>query len=121
MGNTDKPLPAQIVKVVQQKREGISGEAIIVRFNFDGKSREEDFASPLLTEESMLLWRRITLSVILNQRGINVSDGRIQNFEEYQKAVDQKEVFIAFDGAEVYAIGSDPKQMFFPYEYGLWD
>jgi len=121
MKETEQPIKARITKALQQKRENILGEAIMLTFEFEGKTREEDFGSPLLTEENMLLWRRITLSVILDQRSIKVEDSRVQNFEEYKQAVEQQEVFIAFNGVEVYAVGANPKNMFFPYEYGLWD
>jgi len=121
MKETEQPIKARITSAVQQKRENILGEAIMLSFEFEGKTREEDFGSPLLTEENMVLWRRITLSAVLDQRSVKVEDPRVQDFEQYKSAVVQKEVFIAFNGAEVYAVGANPKNMFFPYEYGLWD
>jgi len=117
--DSERPLPAKIIRVVQQTRDEIMGEALIIKVEYEGKNREEDFASPLLTLENMLLWRRITLAAIFDQRGINIEDPRIQDFEEYKKAVEQKDVYIAYDGVEVYALGANPKNMFFPYEYGL--
>ena len=113
-------IKARILSVETATQYGIHADSIIVSFEFDDRARKEDFGSPFLSEENILLWRRLVLCVVLDER-VPANDGRYTIFEQYKSKVEGEDVYIAFDGREVFAIGKDPKNMFFPHEYGLWD
>jgi hypothetical protein len=114
-----QPISARIVSVVTETAEDMNGDSVIVSFDYQGVRRNEDFGSPPLDGENIAQWRRLVLSVALDQK-VSENDPRIKDFDLYKKELEQKEVYIAFDGEEVYALGKNPKQMLFPYEYGLW-
>jgi len=120
MSDSDRPIKAKITSVVTAESDGINADSVMVRFTYEGEERTEDFGSPLLNEENMRMWRRLVLSVVLDDR-VSPDDRRIQIFGNYKSVMEGRDVYIAFDGAEVHAIGRNPKHMFFPYEYGLWD
>ena len=117
---SNQSIKARITSVVTKENEGIHGDSVMVRFDYEGGARTEDFGSPLLNEANLRIWRRLVLSVVLDEK-VSEKDKRLQTFDGYRVAVEGQDVNIAFDGREVYALGRDPKNMFFPYEYGLWD
>jgi hypothetical protein len=117
---SDQPIKAKIVSVTALESEGIYGDSILLSFEYEGKTRTSEFESPLLNEENMRMWRRLVLAVVLDKK-VKKDDSSIYVFDSYRAAINGKEVHIAFDGVEIYAMGRDPKNMFFPEEYSLWD
>ena len=116
----DQPIKAKIASVSALENEGIHGESILLSFEYQGKGRTAEFESPLLNEENMRMWRRLVLSVVLDKR-IKKDDQAIYVFDSYRNAINSREVYIAYNGAEIYAMGRETGNMFFPDEYGLWE
>jgi len=112
------PIRAKIVSVLNQSSDGMQNDTIVVEFTVGDKQVQKDFRSPILDEKSMAMWRRITGSVCLDQK-LDIEDERVRHFNRYKMALENCEVYIAYDGKEVYAIGKNSRQLFFPYEYGL--
>jgi len=113
-------IPARITAVETQESGGAHADSVFVTFEHNDRTRKEDFGSPLLNGDNILLWRRLVLSVVLDER-VPADDNRFKNFSAYKSNIEGQNIYIAYDGREVFALGRDPKNMFFPHEYGLWD
>ena len=116
---SNKPLNAKIVSVATASYEGLNADSIMVNFRWECRSYTRDFGSPFLIDESMQMWRRVCLYVVLGRK-IAKDDPAIFDFPTYEKALVGRDVLVAFDEKEVYALGTDPKNLFFPDMYALW-
>ena len=113
-------IKGKIVEVITAQAEGVNGDSVIVRFDFNGATRDEDFGSPLLDAANIAMWRQLVASVVTGI-AVKSTDKCIKDFAEYKKMLEKKDVYVCFNGRDVFAIGKEPQKMFSPHAYGLWD
>ena len=116
----NKPIRGKIVDVQTAGRENFVADSVFVEFVDEGKTIREDFGSPLFKEENIRLWRAIIASVVLEKK-VKPNDKIAYIFAEYRDAILNKQVWVAYENEEVFAIGAKSTNMFFPDEYGLWN
>ena len=115
------PIKARIAGAITFRTEqGIYSDSILVTFEDDGIKITREFPSPFLNEENIKMWRRIVLIAVLDEKVATDNDS-IYEFENYKNSISSRDVYIAYEEGEVYAIGVNSNNMFFPDEYGLWD
>ena len=112
---------AKISSVTTFKSEdGVNSDSILLTFVDEGEKLSKEFASPFLNDENMRMWRRIVYYAVLGKLPPTDDDGAFV-FSNYKNLISGRDVYVAYDGSEVYAIGKKYNNMFFPEEYGLWD
>ena len=113
------PIEAKIVSVSTFAEEGIISDEILINFHYENSPLFKDFESPMFDAENMRTWRRLVLSVVSDKK-IPENDPDLASFATYKKAILNKDIYVAYDGQEIYGMGKNPKNMFFPEAYDLW-
>jgi len=114
----ENPIEAKIISATTSESQGLHSDSLLLSFTYEGAKMAKAFTSPFLNDENILLWRRVVMAVIWNQT-VAENDPTLRDFELFKGDVLNTKVYIAFDGEMVHAVGNNPKNMFWPSEYGL--
>ena len=111
----------RVIDAITAEDSGIHADSIIIQFKADEKSETlvKDFDGPFLNLENNRAWRKLCLFAITGKE-YDLKSEEINNFELYRNTIQGHEIFITYDG-QVFGIGKDTENMFFPDNYGLWD
>ena len=115
----DKPIQAKIVSATTAVSGNIRSDSILMQFNHKGKQINQDFESPFLTEKNIRLWRSLVL-VAVTGKFTSPEEPIASNFESYQASIIGHDVYIMYNEDDIYAIGKQSGNLFFPEAYGLW-
>lgn len=117
----NKAIEGRIVNFTTAANGGLTVDSILVSFDFQGKSLSKPFASPPLDGENLLSWRKIVVFAMTGKKPSQTSDEFVTAIPSYNGAIMHKQVFLATDGKEIYALGRDAGNMFFPDAYALFE